>query len=118
LEWIAMMTAAVSSAIKSRAALQLENIALHHQIGVLQRSAKKCPSFENAERLFWIGLSCVWAFSPRMRRMKISRRRAPFPLSHQDPDLICCGLKSRGFGKKFCEFTGFRFWKTLFMIRG
>ena len=56
-----MMTAVVGSAMKSRAALQLENIALRHQIGVLQRSAKKRPPLNNADRLFWIGLSRVWA---------------------------------------------------------
>lgn len=56
-----MMTAVVGSAMKSRAALQLENIALRHQIGVLQRSAKKRPPLNNADRLFWIGLARVWA---------------------------------------------------------
>ncbi len=56
-----MMAAVVLSAIKSRAALQLENVALRHQIGILQRSAKKRPSLNNADRLFWIGLSRVWA---------------------------------------------------------
>jgi putative transposase len=61
LERIAMMLVVVSSAMKSRAALQLENIALRHQIGVLQRSAKKRLSFSDADRLFWIGLSRVWA---------------------------------------------------------
>lgn len=56
-----MMTAVVSSAMKSRAALQLENVALRHQIGVLQRSAKKRLSLNQADRLFWIGLSRMWA---------------------------------------------------------
>jgi putative transposase len=61
LEWIAMMAAVVSSAMKSRAALQLENVPLRHQIGVLQRSAKKRLSLNQADRLFWIGLSRMWA---------------------------------------------------------
>ena len=56
-----MIAAVVSSAMKSRAALQLENVALRHQIGVLQRSAKKRLPLNNADRLFWAGLSCVWA---------------------------------------------------------
>ena len=56
-----MMLVVVSSLVKSRAALQLENIALRHQIGVLQRSAKKRLSLSHADRLFWIGLSRVWA---------------------------------------------------------
>lgn len=46
--------------MKSRAALQLENLALRHQIGVLQRSAKKGLSLNHADRLFWIGLSRMW----------------------------------------------------------
>jgi transposase InsO family protein len=61
LEWIAMMAAVVSSAMKSRAALQLENVPLRHQIGVVQRSAKKRLSLNQADRLFWIGLSRMWA---------------------------------------------------------
>ena len=36
-----MMLVMISSAMKSRAALELENIALRHQLGVLQRSPKK-----------------------------------------------------------------------------
>jgi hypothetical protein len=60
-EWIAIMVAVVSSLVKSRAALQLENIALRHQIGVLQRSAKKRLSLNHADRVFWIGLSRMWA---------------------------------------------------------
>ena len=56
-----MMAAVGSSSLKSRAALQLENIALRHQIGVLQRSAKKRLSLNHADRLFWVGLSRVWA---------------------------------------------------------
>ena len=54
------MLAVVSSAMKSRAALQVENIALRHQIGVLQRSAKKRLRLNNSDRLLWIGLSRVW----------------------------------------------------------
>jgi transposase InsO family protein len=61
LEWIAVMAAVVSSAMKSLAALPLENVALRHQIGVLQRSAKKRRSLNQADRLFWIGLSRMWA---------------------------------------------------------
>jgi hypothetical protein len=56
-----MIAAVASSAMKRRAVLQLENVALRHQIGVLQRSAKKRLPLNNADRLFWIGLSRVWA---------------------------------------------------------
>jgi hypothetical protein len=47
-----MLLVVVSSLVKSRAALQLENVALRHQIGVLQRSAKKRLALNNADRLF------------------------------------------------------------------
>src|ERR1700688_2002520 len=46
---------------RSRAALELENIALRHQIGVLsKRSARKRPKLTAADRLFWVFLSRVW----------------------------------------------------------
>ncbi|MBC7926935.1 MAG: hypothetical protein H7039_14900 [Bryobacteraceae bacterium] len=45
---LAFFLAGVASVLKTRAALQLENVALRHQIGVLQRSAKKRPSFLSA----------------------------------------------------------------------
>ena len=51
----------LSSLLKSRTALQLENIALRHQIGVLQRSAKKRLQLHNSDRLFWVGLSQLWS---------------------------------------------------------
>ena len=37
----APVAAALSSVFKTRAALQLENLALRHQLGVLHRSVKK-----------------------------------------------------------------------------
>ena len=55
------MAEALSSLLKSRTALQLENIALRHQIGVLQRSAKKRLQLHNSDRLFLVGLSQVWS---------------------------------------------------------
>ena len=45
---------------RSRAALELENLALRHQIGVLQRSATKRPKLTAGDRLLWIGLSRIW----------------------------------------------------------
>jgi putative transposase len=51
----------LSSLLKSRAALQLENVALRHQIGVLQRSAHKRLQLHNSDRLSWVGLSRVWS---------------------------------------------------------
>ena len=54
------LTAAVSVTFKSRAALQLENLALRHQIGVLQRSVKR-PKLVPADRLLWAWLCAVWS---------------------------------------------------------
>jgi transposase InsO family protein len=51
--------AAVSSAFKSRAALQLEDLALRHQLGVLRRSVKR-PKLTCADRLLWIWLCELW----------------------------------------------------------
>ena len=55
------MVAVLSGSLKTRAALQLENIALRHQMGVLQRSAKKRVQLHNSDRLFWVGLAQVWS---------------------------------------------------------
>jgi hypothetical protein len=54
------LLAALSSIFRSRAALQLENLALRHQIGILQRSAKKRPKLTPADRLLWVALSNIW----------------------------------------------------------
>ena len=40
--------------------LQLENLALRHQIGVLQRSVKKRPKLTSIDRLLWVSLSGLW----------------------------------------------------------
>ncbi len=51
----------VFSVFRSRAALQVENVALRHQIGVLRRSAKKRLRLTMADRVFWAWLSGAWA---------------------------------------------------------
>jgi putative transposase len=51
---------ALSSIFRSRAALQMENLALRHQIGVLQRSARKRLKLTPGDRLFWVWLSRLW----------------------------------------------------------
>ena len=48
------------SILRSRADLQVENLALRHQIGVLQRSVKKRPKLTSMDRLFWVSLSRLW----------------------------------------------------------
>jgi hypothetical protein len=55
-----VLAAAASAAFKSRAALQLENLALRHQLGVLHRSVKG-PRLTAADRLLWAWLSEIWA---------------------------------------------------------
>ena len=52
--------AALCSIFRSRTALELENLALRHQIGVLQRSARKRPKLTAGDRLLWVCLSRVW----------------------------------------------------------
>jgi putative transposase len=48
-----------SASFRSRAALQLEILALRHQLGVLQRSVKR-PKLTPADRLLWAWLCEVW----------------------------------------------------------
>ena len=55
--------AALSSVFKTRAALQLENLALRHQLGILRRSVKK-PKLTPLDRLLWAWLCRVWADWP------------------------------------------------------
>jgi hypothetical protein len=45
---------------KSRATLQVENLALRHQLGVLRRSVKR-PKLTSADRLLWAWLSESWS---------------------------------------------------------
>jgi len=58
--FLATLLAALRAIFRSRAALELENLALRHQIGVLQRSATKRPKLTAGDRLLWIGLSRIW----------------------------------------------------------
>ena len=59
--FLATLLATASSILRSRAALGLENLALRHQIGVLQRSAQKRPKLILLDRLLWAWLSRVWS---------------------------------------------------------
>jgi putative transposase len=51
---------ALGSIFRSRAHLELENLALRHQIGVLHRSVRKRPKLTSADRLLWVCLSRIW----------------------------------------------------------
>ena len=55
-----VLAAAVSATFKSRAALPWENLALRHQLGVLQRSVKR-PKLASPDRLLWVWLCAVWS---------------------------------------------------------
>ncbi len=54
-----VVAAAASAGFKSRATLQLENLALRHQLGMLRRSVKR-PRLSSADRLLWTWLCEVW----------------------------------------------------------
>src|SRR5262245_66684443 len=56
--------AALSSVFRSRSALQLENLALRHQISVLQRAPRKRPKLTPGDRLLWVWLSRIWSGWP------------------------------------------------------
>jgi putative transposase len=62
--WLAIFLGGASSLLKTGSALQLENLALRHQIGVLQRSVKKRPRLNTGDRLLWVWLSYVWTNWP------------------------------------------------------
>ena len=59
LVFLKTLLAVLPSILSSRAAFELKNLALRHQIGVLQRSAAERPKLTAADRLFWICLSRV-----------------------------------------------------------
>ena len=52
--------AAITAVFRSRTALQLENLALRQQLGVLKRSVRR-SKLTVADRLFWACLSRYWA---------------------------------------------------------
>src|SRR5437773_10487999 len=79
------LVVALSSVFKTRAALQLENLALRHQLGVLRRSVKK-PKLTPLDRLLWAWLCGVWAdwrcalivVKPETRDRLAPERLSPF----------------------------------------
>jgi len=57
---LSALLSTLGSMFRSRAGLELENLALRHQIGVLKRSARRRPKLTATDRLFWVFLSRVW----------------------------------------------------------
>lgn len=49
----------IRAMVASRAAIAAENLALRHQLGVLQRSVKR-PRLHQRDRVFWVWLSRFW----------------------------------------------------------
>jgi putative transposase len=58
--WTGLLVFAVLSLLKSRAAVQLENVALRHQLTVLQRSVKR-PRLNSWDRLVWVWFFRFWS---------------------------------------------------------
>src|SRR5215813_7983414 len=54
------LTVAMVTTFKSRTALQVENLALRHQLAVLRRSVKR-PKLTSADRLLWTWLCKAWS---------------------------------------------------------
>src|SRR6516225_1594173 len=67
----------LSSILHSRAALQLENLALRHQIGVLQRSSRKRPKLTLVDSLLWVWLSRIWSGCARRWPSSAPKRSWP-----------------------------------------
>ena len=57
---LSALSAAVFASFRSRAALQVEILALHHQLSVQQRSVKRAR-LTPADRLLWAWLCAVWS---------------------------------------------------------
>jgi putative transposase len=59
--FLTTLLASLRSIVRSRAALEFENLALRHQIAVLQRSSRKRPKLTLADRLLWVWLCHIWS---------------------------------------------------------
>ena len=53
---LVVLLTSLFSVFRSRASLELENLALRHQIGVLQRTARKRLKITSIVRLLWVWL--------------------------------------------------------------
>src|SRR5947207_14484013 len=58
--FLTTLVAILSSILRSRAVIELENLALRHQIGVLQSAAATRPKLTSADLLLWICLPRLW----------------------------------------------------------
>ena len=51
---------ALLSTVRTRVSLQLEILALHHQLGVLQRTKRRLIRLKATDRLLWVTLHRLW----------------------------------------------------------
>jgi hypothetical protein len=56
---ITLILAGLLRGLRTRRALVLENLALRHQLAVLQRTARR-PRLRPSDRVFWVLLSRLW----------------------------------------------------------
>ncbi|MBF0420826.1 MAG: DDE-type integrase/transposase/recombinase [Magnetococcales bacterium] len=59
--WIFLIISSLASGLRSRTALQLEILALRHQLLVLNRKQKGRPRLKLSDRIFWAWLSRFWS---------------------------------------------------------
>ena len=60
IQTLRLLLGQVGTSLKSRAELQLENLALRHQVEILKRSAPKCVRLTRADRVIFIWLLRLW----------------------------------------------------------
>jgi hypothetical protein len=58
--WLSPLLCSFGGFFRARASLQIENLALRHQLGVLQRSCRR-PRLRPSDRILWSWLSRVWS---------------------------------------------------------
>src|SRR5215831_1832806 len=61
LDLILITLSSLLSGLRGQAALQAENIALRHQVTVLQRTHTKRPVLKPGDRCLWVWLSRLWS---------------------------------------------------------
>jgi len=79
---MSMIPEALLLAFRTRHSLVLENLALRHQIVVLQRSSKR-PRLKMRDRVFWVLLSRIW--SGWRDSLSFAIRHPPRPTNRQPP---------------------------------
>jgi transposase InsO family protein len=58
--WLPTVFSTLRETFRSRASLQIENLALRHQLAVLRRTHRR-PRIRPSDRIFWSWLSRVWS---------------------------------------------------------